>query len=171
MGPVELAISAFAIAPVREIKALLENFAPMLATRFATRTSAELRASIPLRAKQIFIISGIFALAYALAAPLIFSLFFSQYTSAVYWSQLLALTLLVQPTRNVLAGAINAQGRTKAYYFTTLSTQAVKLAASVILIPLYGLPGAIIGLIVTDIATALIYLITFRIAYTNRPAA
>ncbi len=169
VGPVELAIFAFAIAPVREIKAMLENFAPMMSVRFANRTSEELRASIPLRAKQIFLVSLIFAVLYVVAAPFIFKIFFPQYVAAVYWSQLLALTLLVQPTKNVLESAINAQGRKKPYYFTTILTQAVKLTSSVLLIPFFGLPGAIAAMIITDLATALIYIATYRLAYIHRP--
>lgn len=169
VGPVELAVFAFAIAPVREIRALLENFAPMMTTRFANRTSSELRTSIPLRAKQILIVAAVCAGLYAIAAPFIFKIFFAQYLTAVYWSQILALTLLVQPAKNVFEGAITAQGRKKPYYFVTTTTQAVKLAASVILIPLFGLPGAIAGMIITDLITALIYVVAFRLSYVHRP--
>lgn len=165
VGPVELAVFAFAIAPIREIKALLENFAPMMAVRYANRTPEELRASIPLRSKQLFTIAAILAGLYVLVAPLLFTYLFPQYMSALFLSQLLALTILVQPARNVLDSAITAQAKTKYYYFLTATMQTIKLGLSVALIPTFGLAGAIAGLIIHDIAAAIIYIFTFRRAY------
>jgi O-antigen/teichoic acid export membrane protein len=87
--------------------------------------------------------------------------------SALFLSQLLALTIIVQPVKNVLDSAITAQAQTKYYYFLTGTMQVTKLALSVSLIPLFGLPGAIAGLILHDAIAALIYWFTFRRAYAR----
>ncbi|MBI4068332.1 oligosaccharide flippase family protein [Candidatus Kaiserbacteria bacterium] len=167
VGPVELAIFTFAIAPIRELRGLLDNFSPIIFARFAVRTRDELRASIPLRAKQIFLVSLVITALYSFTAPYMFNIFFPQYLSAVFLSQLLALTILLQP-KSVMENALGAQGETTRRYIIIAATQALKLILSASLIPLYGLNGAIAGLLLTELGTAIILAVAYTFFY-GRP--
>ena len=167
VGPIELAVFTFAIAPIREIKGMLENFSPIIFSRFAIRTRDELRTSIPLRAKQIFLVSLVFTALYIFAAPYIFSILFPQYLSAVFLSQLLALTILLQP-KSVMENALSAQGETTRRYMIIAATQVLKVVLSASLIPLYGLNGAIAGLLLMELGSAIILAVAYTFFY-GRP--
>lgn len=156
-GPVQLAIYAFALAPVREFRNFSENFFPIIFPKFAARSVEELRTSIPLRTRQMLLVCIGMALVYFVLAPTFFAILFPQYLAAVFASQLLALGLVFQP-RGVMETAILTHGKTRLRYYTVVSSQVIKIALLVVCIPLWGIMGAVVALLASDaIATAILY--------------
>ena len=94
VGPVELAIYNFAIAIPDQTKGPLKTLDNMMQTNFANRPESEIRTSMQNKNFWLFAGSLIFVIAYILAAPLIFKIFFPQYISAVFYSQIYAVSLL-----------------------------------------------------------------------------
>lgn len=153
--PAALASYSFALAPVRELRNFSDNIYPLVFPKYATKTVEEMKRSAPLRMLQIFTVSAILALLYIAAAPTLFHYLLPQYTEAVFASQLLALGLLLQP-RGIVETMLYAQGNVRIRYVSILAILAVRLVAWGTLIPLWGFMGAVAGLLITDVASALI---------------
>ncbi|MEK7628417.1 MAG: oligosaccharide flippase family protein [Patescibacteria group bacterium] len=153
-GPVQLAIYAFALAPIRELRSFPENIYPIIFPKMATKTVEEMKRTVPLRMKQLLLVSCLIAGIYIFLAPLLYTIVFPQYVTAIFASQLLALTLVLQP-RGVVETMLYVEGNTKIRYVTIFVTQGAKVILWVILIPLYGIMGAVIGTVVTDIVSSL----------------
>jgi len=166
VGPAELALYALAYAPIREIRVLLENFSPMIFTRFATRTKEDLRKTIPFRTRQMLLVSALITVVYIIGAPFLFKTLFPQYMPAIIMSQILAITLLLNP-KSIMENALSAQARTKIRYVTTGTMIATRGILSIILIPLYGLNGAVAALVLAEVGHALVLGVAYRFAYAH----
>jgi len=153
-GPVQLAIYTFALAPVREIRNFSENIYPLIFPKFVTKTVSEMKQTVPLRVMQLLLVSVVIAIAYIFLAPLLYKFIFPQYVSAIFASQLLAAALIFQP-KNIVETMLYAQGNVRLRYVTLFATQGVKGILWIILIPMYGIMGAVIGTIVTDIVSSM----------------
>lgn len=154
-SPAALAVYAFALAPVRELRSLADNMYTLVFPKYATKTVDEMKRSAPLRMLQIFVVSASAALLYILAAPALFQYLLPQYTNAVFASQLLALGLLLQP-RGIVDVMLYAEGNVRIRYVVVFATLAVKLIAWGALIPTFGMMGAVAGLLIAEIASALL---------------
>lgn len=153
-GPIQLAMYAFALAPVREIRNFSENIYPLIFPKYATKTVSEMKQTVPLRIKQLLIISIVIAAMYMLFAPLLYTYILPAYVDAIFASQLLAAALIFQP-RNIVETMLHAQGNVRLRYVTVFVTQGTRVLLWVVLIPLYGLMGAVIGTIVSDSISSL----------------
>lgn len=153
-GPAAVAIYSFALAPVREIRNFSENIYPLVFPKFATKTIAEMKQTVPLRVLQLLGVSIAMGLVYIVTAPLIYKFVLPQYVSAVFASQLLAISLLFHP-KGIVETMLLAQGNTRLRYVWVSITQGTKVVLSVILIPLYGMMGAVISVVATDAISAI----------------
>jgi O-antigen/teichoic acid export membrane protein len=153
-GPVQVALYAFALAPIREVRNFSENINQLIFPKFATKTVAEMKQSAPLRILQLLIVSGLVVIAYIVFAPFLYHFLFPQYVEAIFASQLLALAFIFQP-RNVVEMMLLVEGSMRLRYTTVFIAQGAKAVLWVILIPLYGLMGAVVGMVVGDAISAL----------------
>ncbi len=154
VGPVALAMYAFASAPVRELKSLTDNVNTLLFPKYALKTVEEMKETAPLRIKQLLLVSVTMALIYIAAAQILFQTLFPQYMDAVFASQILALGLALQP-KNIIEMMLFAQGNVRLRYITTFFAQGARVLLWLILIPLYGFMGAVIGFLIADVLAAL----------------
>src|SRR3989344_374858 len=155
VGPVQLAMYSFALAPIREIRNFFENIYPLIFPKYATKTVAEMKKTVPLRVAQLFIVSLVIGIIYILVAPWLYKIILPQYVSAIFASQLLAIALIFQP-KGIVDTMLYAQGNTRLRYVSVFTTQGIKVVLSVILIPTYGLMGAVVSVILTDALSALV---------------
>ncbi|MBI5134436.1 MAG: oligosaccharide flippase family protein [Candidatus Taylorbacteria bacterium] len=153
--PAQLALYAFAVAPVREMRNLAENLFPLITPKFAVRSYEEVKSNLPLRIKQLFLTITPLTAIYILLAPFIFKIFFPQYMEAVLFSQIFALSLLFQP-RNLFEALLIAHERVKERYIATGISHAVRIALFVALIPTYSIIGAIASNLIADLLNFLI---------------
>ena len=152
LGPSALAVYAFAIAPPEQIKAFLGTTVsaafPKLAARFKERDSfQELRATLPGKIFRVTLFSAGIVAAYIVAAPFFFKIFFPAYTDSVLFSQVFALSLVLFPF-GFFHIAIQTEGNLRKVYWDQLSWPFIQIALLFILIPLFGIWGAVIGKII-----------------------
>ena len=159
--PATLAIYAIALSPVKEASNLLNNFPAIFFPKVAVKTKAEVYATLPLRLWQMFIASGLTTLLYIVLVPFLFALLFPQYLASIVVSQVLALTLLLQP-RGLIDVFFITHGEIHKRYATILGSQALKLGLFFILIPLYGLWGAVAATVVAEVGAMVFYLIAYK---------
>lgn len=152
LGPVSLAIYSFAIVFPEQIKALLSSVAGVALSKFSSKSQtptelAILKKTLP---RKIYIASAFTALVvftYVLIAPSFFQIFFPRYLESVSLSQVFALSLVILPF-SFFATALIAEGATKKIYIYRVTTPLIQIVALVILIPIFGLWGAVVGRVV-----------------------
>ena len=132
----------------------------MILPRFSKHGFENIRKNM-LRKLVIFYSACIAAIVtYWFVSPYIFNIFFPAYTEAISYTQWASLILLNVPTRMPLQALI-AHLKSKQVYFIKLIQPLTKLVLMVILIPFFGVWGAILSLVVFTILNNVILLTVF----------
>ena len=97
---------------------------------------------------------------YITLSPYIFKLIFPMYQEAVFLSQILILAVLTKPF-TLYAQVFAAHGLKRAQYFTQISVAIIKLSLLLVLLPLYGLWGAVWTTLATSIYWSIIVAVLF----------
>ena len=153
LGAIELAIYAFAIAMPTQIKTPLKYINSLAYPKFAQKSLLEIKKGIW---RKIFLY-GVFRIlivvAYILAAPFIFNLFFPVYKDAIIYSQVFSLSLIV-PT-GILTHVLMAHKKIKELYILKTISSFIFIVALFIGVVYYGIWGVI--------SARIIYLFTIGI--------
>jgi PST family polysaccharide transporter len=149
VGAAPVALYAYASNPVKEILALISNQSIIAIPKFAQKSFDEVRANIHIRIKQLYLFAIPLMIAYIACAPLLFKYLFPQYIEATFLSQLVALSILSAP-RRLLQAAISAHQHTKATYVTNIVPNVVRIICAVILVPIFGIIGAVFALLISE---------------------
>ena len=158
-GAAPLALYALALAPIKEVRNLLDNILLIAFPKIAARTEAEVRQTMALRIKQLLILSLLAVMGYILLVPFLFKYLFPKYIAAIFITQILSITLLFQ-WRGLIDTFILTHGMVKKRYIAILSSQAIEFLLFCTLIPLFGLWGAIAATVLSEAVAALsIYLV------------
>lgn len=147
LGAESLAVFSFAFAPVEQLKSLLGTAGTVSMPKIAAKTAtpearAALRSSLPKKLFRASLLTAAAVGAYIVAAPLLFDILFPQYAQAVPFTQVLALSLILFPL-GMFGTALKAEGNMKKIYTFSVGTPVVQILAALILIPLFGVWGAI----------------------------
>jgi O-antigen/teichoic acid export membrane protein len=160
-GAAQLAIYTLALAPVQEGRNLLVNFSTIIFPKLARKTKEEIRISLPLRLKQITILSIIATIGYIVLVPLLFTYLFPKYLVSITISQILALTILFQG-KGVIESLLIAHGEIKKRYAAILTSQAIEFVFYCTLIPMYGLWGAAWATVLAEAGAAATLYVMYR---------
>ncbi|MFA6095238.1 MAG: oligosaccharide flippase family protein [Candidatus Paceibacterota bacterium] len=163
MGAAPVAAYTYATTPVRELRSLLENQSVLALPKFAQKELHEVRSNISRRIGQMYLIAIPLAGMYALFAPLIFRILFPQYIDVVPISQLAAISLLSAP-RRLLNVSITAHQRVKESYITTIMPSMIRIILAMVFIPMFGITGAVIALLLTELSEYIILGILIKAA-------
>ncbi len=147
LGPVSLAVYSFAIAPVEQLKGLLNSMTAVAFPKFATSTANTLRKTLPTKLLKLIALTILIALMYIAAAPFVYNLLFPQYNESVQFSQIFALSLLAVPL-GFLSYALEATKRKKSVYLTNAIFPFIQIGLYIVLIPQYGILGAVLGKVI-----------------------
>ena len=142
LGPSALAAYALAQLPLTHTLKLLSQGGSLIFPKFASRSFAEIREGIGYKLMLYALVAGGAVAAYLMLAPYLFGLLFPAYPEAVIVSQVLMLAVLAKPF-TLYAQAFAAHGRTGVQHFVQISVTAVKLSLLLLLIPAYGIWGAV----------------------------
>lgn len=165
LGAASVAIYTIAQMPVSHIKGLFNLGHPLTFPKFAKKNLTELKIILPKKITKYFFISIITATVYIVFAPFLFSVFFPIYSESVFYSQLLALAILVVPKTFISQSFISHQMK-KELYISNISTSIIRIILIAILLPIYGITGAIIALIIAEFyETALLWFLFRRLRY------
>ncbi|HYF12701.1 MAG TPA: oligosaccharide flippase family protein [Candidatus Paceibacterota bacterium] len=156
--PATLAIYALGLAPVNEAQNLINNFLAILFPKLANKTEAEVHQTLPLRIKQVFLVSCAVAFVYIIAVPFLFMFLFPQYLASVLVSQILAIVILLHPTKSVVDVFFTAHALVGARAKVIIGSQIVRFGLFVTLIPFFGLWGAVAATILSELGAALVFL-------------
>ncbi len=153
LGPVQLAVYAFAIAIPEQIYGPLKGMSNIMLPKYATHASVDTcRPPQNFWYKFLLYTSllALISLVYIAIAPFIFRTLFPTYMESVFFSQILALSLLTG-AQTMPATLLTAQKRAKTQYVLTIIRSVTQLVMFIILIPIFGIMGAILATIVTNV--------------------
>lgn len=146
-GSEQLAIYAYAIALPEQGKGFSKNVGSLALPKYAMHSSAPSRRHMFGRMLIMSAAIAVPTLAYIIAAPYIFDLFFPAYQSSVLYSQIFAVSLVTGS--NVLPTAyLQAREDTKALYRITAVTAVFQILCIVIGGIWYGLLGVVLARVV-----------------------
>lgn len=144
LGPAQLAVYAFATVPVTHVSQLFQPLGTLALSRFSQRETEVLKKTVPKKIVLLFLFSIPVTIGYIVCIPTVFRLLFPQYTDSVFFSQVFALSLLFQGNR-LFAPYFNSRAQKKELYKTNIIIPTIKIGATAILLPAYGIMGVIIA--------------------------
>jgi len=161
VGPANLAIYSFAKTPVNQLSSMSKNLRSLALPKFAEQSLEQTYKSITTKLKNMYLIVIIIIILYILLSPFIYKIFFPQYISSIFFSQLYVLTLLSAPI-NFVGEALKAHKRTKELAWLAMTLPVVKLGLLITLGYFYGIIGVIITFIGEAFITSIANLIVLQ---------
>lgn len=150
LGAAPVATYVLAQLPVTNIEVLFKLLLSLALPKHSVSTLAELKRTLPRKVNILLAGTVVIVIAYILLVPFLFKIFFPQYLESIIFSQVLALTLLSKP-RSLYGQVFTAQKMKRELYILNLSPGILRLILLVILLPLYGIWGAIYSVLGTHI--------------------
>ena len=154
LGPVALATYTLALGPAKELRTLADSVSTIVFPKLAKKEAQEHvdARTIPRRTKQFFFMFAVVIFAYVIAAPIFFKLFFPKYLASVFYSQLIALFILLQP-RNLADAFLFAHSGLRDRYTIIVPSNIIRLVLFVVLFPPFGIIGAIVATFISELVT------------------
>ncbi len=150
VGPVQLAVYSFATVPITQFQSLLKSVPILAFPKIASQDTNVLKKTLPKKIFKFSLILVIPTVLYILAAPFLFKIIFPEYMDSVKYSQYFALILLLFPFR-MFSHPLLAQAKKKSLYIEQTVTPIIKISLLFILLPIYGIIGAIAALMISSI--------------------
>lgn len=145
LGAAQLAVYAFAVAPPEQIKGVLKNLQFLALPKLAEKSAAETKNSVMRKAFQLGILTTIIIVVYIILAPLAYHYFFPQYTDAIRYSQVYALSTIGVIVATFLYTFFTSQAAKKELSEYNIYSNIFNIIVLVPLIFYWGIWGAIIA--------------------------
>ncbi len=165
VGPVELAIYNFSVAIPDQTKGPIKTLSNMLLPKFAGRSTAEIKSGMRNKIVWLFISSLAFVVLYILLAPYFYAFFFPNYTDAIPYSQLYALSILslsFSPAGVYLV----AKKKIREQYITSIALSVFQIATMLIGVIFWGLLGLVVSRVIIKVGGG--YLNYILYAYSSK---
>jgi O-antigen/teichoic acid export membrane protein len=155
LGSAELAVYAFAYAPISQIRSLLTNIKPLALPKFAEQKNKITSSSYFKKIKLLIIFLTLVIVFYIIIAPHAFRLLFPQYLESIKFSQILTLSLF--GVIGILNNSfLQAQLAKKELYIITIIIPIFQIIITLIGRIYLGLVGAVLAFIVFKLSNALL---------------
>lgn len=155
LGPVSLAVYSFATLIPERLGGLFGFIGTAALPKFATRTVGELSDSILGKTIRAAVAGALGALAYALAAPWLFRIFFPKYLDAVFYTQVYSV-IVVFLAANLVGSALQAKGLKRELYITSFINPILLIVLQIPLLLAYGIMGMLVARIISDALAAVL---------------
>lgn len=142
--PRSVAVFAFSKSIPSQIQSMFENITTLAFPKFAKNNIKTIRSTLLNKISITYVFIFIIVIAYIFSAPYVYKIFFPQYIDSVYYSQIYSLILLFFP-KKIIGTVFGAHAHVKKLYFYTITSSILKIALAIILIPSYGITGAIMA--------------------------
>lgn len=142
LGPVQLAIYSLAIAPVTELKKPEKFLGNLALPKLSKLSIPEIKRTLPRKMLFVFGLCFVLVVLYILSAPYVFYHILPQYTDAIVYSQVFALTLLLTPSL-FFNQVLVTHMQTRQLYITRTVIPIIKIFFLLVCVPVYGLWGAV----------------------------
>ncbi len=145
LGPVPLAIYSFAQAASDHARKAFKLITTSMAfTTFAGQDKGTIQTTLLRKILLAHLATVPLAIVLALVAPYLYYFLFPTYVASIPYAQVMLLLLAFTPVR-FLSTAVNAKGSIKDIYFMNLSASVTQSLLLAVLIPFFGIWGAILA--------------------------
>ena len=151
VGPAQLATYNFAIAIPDQAKGPLKSLNTMTQTKFVNRSDTEIRTSMANKILLLFVSAAVFIGIYILAAPYIYKILFPNYVTAIFFSQIYALSYIAD-SLNPAVSYLVAKKKVREQYVMNMTLSLFRIAALFIGVFYWGLIGVIFVRVIVRIA-------------------
>ena len=114
--------------------------------KMATQDMATIQKTLLHKILLLCGVAALMAIAYIIAAPYLFHLFFPKYIDVIPLTQLLSSLIVLQPL-GLFLNPLTSHAKKKLLYLYNFGVPIFRTAIFLLLIPYFGLLGAVVGLI------------------------
>jgi len=150
LGAIPMATYALALLPVKQLKGVFGLLHSLSFPKLSVIEFSKLKQILPRKVRFLLLIAGVVVIAYIFLAPFMYKIFFPTFLESIVFSQVLMLTLLSKP-RSFYMQAFIAHHMKKEVYIFNISSSTLSIILLVILLPLYGIWGAVYTLLITQL--------------------
>ncbi len=160
LGATQLAVYVFAQAPVKQMRGFTKIIRTLIFPKLVVTDIQTLKRTLP--RKAILYLMALIACVgtYVVLAPFFYEYIFPQYVEAIGFSQVLAATLLFAPVA-LFRKTFLAHFKKRELYSTELFTSLFSITLLLILLPQFGIWGAVMSQLIATIADTLLVLFLF----------
>ncbi len=143
LGAIELAIYGFAIVFPEQIRSMLKNISTLMIPKFAEKDEAK---SLGLKRKtlQLTLLLVAIIVAYVIAAPYLYQLFFPAYPESIFYSRIFAISIF-SALAMIPTSVLIAQKKEKELSKVSIIGSLIQIGILFPAIHMWGLLGAIIA--------------------------
>lgn len=167
LGAAQLAVWAFTVAPISQVKSVLLNLKSLALPKLSEIDEKDIKEHFFEKIKKLEFIVLIMIAFYALLAPLFYKIFFPQYIEATRYSQVYSLVLLFLP-RTFLSVALIAKKKIKELYTVRIISPIIKIIILFFALKYFSLWGMVIGMILSEASLFSFYKITYNKAFKSQ---
>ncbi|MFH1255390.1 MAG: oligosaccharide flippase family protein [bacterium] len=142
LGAASVAVYSLAQAPINQASSFFKTILSLAFPKMAAADDEDIKKTLPGKMAKFFVLMLACVIIYIIAAPFLFKILFPKYVEAVNYSRIFSLTLLFFPQK-LIGTALEAKAQTKSLYFISISNSIVRIILLAVLLPLYGIYGAI----------------------------
>lgn len=161
LGPAQVAIYHFSLAMPEQIKEFVKIVKPLSMPGFANRPIDEIKKTIWKRTFWLFASLVAIVSIYILAAPLIFKIFFPQYSESIIFSQIFALSLLTTAATPFVS-ILESHKKIKELYIANAIGSIILIIFIFLGVYFYGLWGVIFARIGQRLFLSALFISVFK---------
>jgi O-antigen/teichoic acid export membrane protein len=161
LGAAQMAIYSIALAVPQQLRFGSKLLAAMSLPKFSGADPRPIFATLPRKALLVFLTSCVIVLIYIVCASFFFKIFFPQYLEAVHYSQIFSLVILFFPAA-LFQQFFVGQMQQKWLYVLQVSVPVVKIVLLFILLPIYGILGALFSILGMEVFRIIAVVLIFR---------
>lgn len=162
-GPASLAVYAFAIAGPERLKGLVKSWISIAVPQLAQRSLQEIRPVLYMRLGFSMLIGTALFLVYFFLSPLLFKLFLPKYLDAIFYSQIMALSLIAIPVTVYIGSVFSSQNMLRATYIFSIGTQVIRIVLLLILGLLWQFWGVVLAFVLATVFHAIYSVVLWEI--------
>ena len=135
--------------------------------KLSKKTGLEIHETFWYRMKLIALISTLLTLLYVFLTPYVFRLIFPLYPESIFYAQLLGAVLFLSLINAYLSGILQSRLdiTPKKMLYWRITPRVVFICSLFILIPFYGILGAVIGRIILSAGSTVVFFIQYYLLY------
>lgn len=160
LGPVPVAIYAFALLPALRIQELMPITPLALPKLGENKIDGERKKGVISKFLRLFVVTIPAAAALILIAPFLYRLVFPQYMESVVYFQALSALIALSPFL-LLSAALTAEMKKKALYVINTGAPLLKIILFFALLPSFGIWGIIAAILIAELLRGLLGLYFF----------
>lgn len=155
LGAIEVAVYTFALSPIVQLRSHSKIIKTLVLPKFTTTDVPTLKKTLPRKLLIYFAVLTAGVGAYIALAPYLFAFLFPQYSDSVIFSQALAATLLFLPIA-IMRKTFIAHFKKKELYISEFTVAGITVFLLIVLLPVYGIWGAVFARIAAHVVSAVI---------------